>query len=429
MFTQNTFAVCFIIKKDKQKENGRIPIYARITVNGKRVDISIKREIDEANWNAAKGTIKGMREDLRALTAYMERFKSMIVNHYQEMVLEKKMITSLALKNRVLGIEQHEHTLLSLVEYHNIKMPQVLSPGTMKNYYTTERYIKKFLKEKMRTSDIFLVQLDYKFITDFEFFLRKATLLEKQKQMENNGVMKHIERLRKIVTLGTKMEWLPKDPFVQYKLKFKPVDTEFLEDFELAKIENKENLPKRLEYVRDLFIFSCYTSLPYADAINLTKANIVIGIDKGRWIVGRRLKTDTKLNIPILPQAQAILDKYAENPRAINEGTLFPRISNQKVNKYLKELATACEVTKNVTFHCARHTFATTVALENGVPFETVSKLMGHTKLSTTQMYARVMEKKVSRDMLDLRNKLSSPKPVLLEKNHLSTERKTKIHL
>lgn len=428
MFTKNTFSVCYFIKRDKQKD-GRVPIYVRITVNGKRVDISIKRDVEIDNWNSAKGTVKGSREDLRALTAYMEQYKSMIVNHYQEMVMEKKMITCVAIKDRVLGKEHYEHTLLSLIEYHNLKMPQVLSPGTMKNYYTTERYIKKFLKEKLHTSDVFLAQLDFKFITDFEFFLRKNKLIEKQKQLENNGVMKHIERLRKMVTLATKLGWVDRDPFMQYKLKFKKVDKDYLTDEELKILENKDGLIPRLHYVRDLFVFGCYTGLSYIDAINLRKGDIIIGIDKSRWIVTQRQKTDTDVKVPLLPKAEAIIEKYDDHKDSEVIERIFPKLSNQKVNKYLKELAEACKVAKHLTFHCARHTFATTVTLGNGVPIETVSKLLGHTKLSTTQIYARVVEQKVSNDMLNLKNKLSSEKPVLLEKKRHSNGSKLNRHL
>lgn len=406
MITQkNTFSVSFFVKRAKEK-NGKFPIYTRITVDGKRADISIKREVEEQNWNGAKGMVKGTKDEIKALGAYIEQYRSMIVDHYQQMVLERKMITCEGIKNKVLGKNNYEHTLCTLVEYHNKQMPDVLSPGTMKNYYTTERYIKKFLQEKLHTSDIFLVELDYKFITDFEFFLRKNKLLEKQKQLENNGVMKHMERLRKMVTLSTKLGWLSADPFIQYKLKFTKVDKDFLSEEELAILENKELQIPRLQAVRDLFVFSCYTGLAYTDAMHLTPANIIIGIDKEYWLITQRQKTSTDVKVPLLPQALMIIERYRNHPRAVNKGSLFPAISNQKLNKYLKEVAAKCAIEKDLTFHCARHTFATTVTLSNGVPIESVSKMLGHTKISTTQIYARVVEQKLSKDMLALKGRL-----------------------
>ena len=139
----NTFSVTFFVKRAKEK-SGKFPIYARITVNSKRADISIKREVEEQNWNSAKGMVKGIKDEIKALGSYLEQFRSMVVENYQQMVLERKMITCETVKNKVLGKEHYEHTLCTLIKYHNFQMPDVLTHGTMKNYYTTERYIKNF---------------------------------------------------------------------------------------------------------------------------------------------------------------------------------------------------------------------------------------------------------------------------------------------
>jgi len=157
----------------------------------------------------------------------------------------------------------------------------------------------------------------------------------------------------------------------------------------------------------DLFVFSCYTGLAYIDVINLTPANISIGVDQGQWLITHRQKTDVIVKVPLLPKALVIINTYKTNPKALHEGKLFPSISNQRLNSYLKEVATLCGIEKELTFHCARHTFATTVTLSNGVPIESVSKMLGHTKISTTQIYAKVIEKKLSDDMQLLRNRLA----------------------
>ncbi|MBD0295103.1 MAG: integrase catalytic domain-containing protein, partial [Flavisolibacter sp.] len=213
------------------------------------------------------------------------------------------------------------------------------------------------------------------------------------------------------VTLAAKMEWLPKDPFQQYSLRFQKVDKAFLSPSELTLVEETELPAQKLNLARDLFVFSCYTGLSYADLVNLQPSHICIGIDDGYWIKTSRKKTDVAVNVPLLPQAKAIMDKYKNDPRAVTRGAVFPHLCNQKINEYLKQIASACHIAKPFSFHMARHTFATTVTLTNGVPIETVSKMLGHTKLSTTQIYARVLERKVSEDMLALQKRLNIQQP------------------
>lgn len=228
--------------------------------------------------------------------------------------------------------------------------------------------------------------------------------------------MKHIERLRKMVTLSIKLGWLSTDPFIQYRLKFTKVDKDFLSEKELAELEVVDLASHRLTVVRDLFVFSCYTGLAYTDVMNLTPSNIHIGIDKEYWLITQRQKTDTDVKVPLLPQALSVIDRFRNHPRAVNKGSLFPLISNQKLNKYLKEVAEKVGISKDLTFHCARHTFATTVTLSNGVPIESVSKMLGHTKISTTQIYARVIEQKLSVDMKALKARLAPASPLSIAK-------------
>lgn len=244
-------------------------------------------------------------------------------------------------------------------------------------------------------------------MVDFEKFLRSYVQEDHQKQMENNTVMKHIQRLRKMVTLAYKMEWIDKDPFIKFKPTYIKNEREFLSEDELQSIIEKEFEIERLELVKDLFVFSCYTGLSYIDVMNLNEDNITFGIDGGKWIITNRQKTHNKVKIPLLPIAEELIQKYKGHIKTKKTKTLFPNISNQKLNSYLKEIADLCKIKKNLTFHIARHTFATTVTLSNGVPIETVSKLLGHSKIATTQIYAKVIERKVSGDMALLKLKLS----------------------
>jgi site-specific recombinase XerD len=409
MRTTNTFGVQFITRTNKAKD-GLLPIYARVTVDGRRVEISLKRWIKPSDWNGSKGMAKGSREEIKSLNHYLDEVQARIMECYQEMQVQKRLITADAIKSMFLGTDQKDFTLCKLVDYHNQAMRDTLTWGTMKNYFTTQKYIHRFLKERFGTTDMFLSELSYKFITDFEFYLRNYKPKDHQKPLGNNGVMKHLERFRKMVTMAVKMEWVSRDPFDKYQLKFHRVDRGFLDAEELETLESKDFKIVRLQWVRDLFVFSCYTGLAYIDAMNLTPSNIMIGIDGEYWLSTCRQKTDQPVRVPILPKAWEIIEKYKTHPRALQKGSVFPMIFNQKLNSYLKEIADLCGIEKNLTFHLARHTFATTVTLCNGVPLETVSKMLGHSKITTTQVYAKVVEKKVSEDMQALRERLAAPK-------------------
>jgi site-specific recombinase XerD len=414
METRSTFSTTFIIRTSKLKE-GLAPIYCRITVDSKRAEISIKRNVKPSDWSNT-GKVKGNSETARQINAYIKQVEAKIFESYRELLAKNQLPTAEAIRNAYLGINNNLKgmTLNNLIEYHNTEQKDTLEWGTLKNYLTTQKYITMFLKEVMKTSDVFLSQLSYKFLTDFEMFLRKHQPTDHHKPCGNNTVMKHIERLRKMINLAVRNEWLEKDPFIKFQKKLTKSNREFLNNEELHAIENKEFKIARLQQVKDLFVFSCYTGLAYIDVMQLTSENVTRGIDGEFWLFTSRQKTDSSVSIPLLPKALEIIEKYKENPAVINKGALLPIISNQRLNSYLKEIADLCGINKNLTFHLARHTFATTVTLTNGVPMETVSKLLGHNSIRTTQIYAKVVETKVSNDMKALKEKL---KP--LENNDL----------
>jgi integrase len=181
---------------------------------------------------------------------------------------------------------------------------------------------------------------------------------------------------------------------------------EYLNEDELQALATKKFNIDRLGQVRDIFLFSCYTGLAFIDAFQLTYSNVSKGVDGNQWIFSARQKTDTPTRIPLLPTALEILDKYKSHPKCINSGKVLPVLSNQKMNSYLKEIADVCGITKTLTFHIARHTFATTVTLNNDVPIESVSKMLGHKSIKITQHYAKIIDRKVSADMQTLQKKL-----------------------
>ncbi|HEY8933883.1 MAG TPA: site-specific integrase [Cyclobacteriaceae bacterium] len=400
-----TYSTSFLLRSSKGDKNESL-IYCRITVDMQRTEFSIKRKIRKELWN--NGQAKNNSEEGKTINAYIKQVEAQIFQHYRDMLAERKLVTAEALKNAYHGVLDNEQSLLSLVEYHNTQLEHTLEWGTLKNYFTTQKYIKLFLTKRVHTSDILLSQLKYKFIIDFEFFLRQYVPEDYHKPMGNNTVMKHIERFRKMINVAVRMEWLERDPFSAFQQKFEKVEREYLSQEELTKIEFLDFRISRLQWVRDLFVFSCYTGLAYIDVMRLTPENITKGIDGELWLMTSRQKTNNPVHVPLLPKALEIIDRYKGHQRALVEGTLFPNISNQKLNSYLKEIADLCDIKKNLTFHLARHTFATVITLTNGVPIESVSKMLGHSTIRTTQIYAKVIEKKLSDDMKELKAKLNS---------------------
>lgn len=226
--------------------------------------------------------------------------------------------------------------------------------------------------------------------------------------MGQNTIMKHIERFRKMINLAIRNEWINEDPFIKFQAKFLKVERGYLTKEELSTIEKRAFPIERLIQVKDLFIFSCYTGLSYAEVYDLEPRHLIKGIDGGYWIEGKRKKTKETYSVPLLPQALHIIEKYKDHVKVKAIGKLLPVLSNQKLNSYLKEIADLCGIEKNLTFHLARHTFATTVTLANGVSLETVGKMLGHASLRSTQVYAKVIKSKISAEMNSLRTKMNA---------------------
>jgi site-specific recombinase XerD len=409
MKTTNTFGVRFFVKTHLIKDS-EAPIYVRVTVDGTRVDISLKRKIKVYDWNPVLGSAKGSKESSKSLNHYLKELEAKIIQIYQEFQLKSIPITADAIKHELLGTHAKEHTISMLFEYHNEKYRNVLAWGTLKNYFTTQKYVMAFSKEQYGTEDYFLQDINYRFLNEFELYLINYEPQDHHKPLGNNGIMKHLERFRKVINLALRMEWMVKDPFAKFSFRYQKVERTCLNPTELSRIEEKQFDIQRLQYIRDLFVFSCYTGLSYIDTMNLMHDDIVLGMDGEYWISISRQKSQQKSKVPLLPKALDIIKLYQDKDRPYSKGKIFPLISNQKLNAYLKEIALICRVKKNLTFHLARHTFATTVTLSNGVPIETVSKMLGHASIRTTQIYAKVLEKKVSDDMKKLKRKLGKSK-------------------
>ena len=393
-----TFSVLFFTRKLNRNKT-ELSIYARITVNGKCSEMSLKRKSLVNSWDASKGRVRGTSSKARNLNSYLDQVYSKLMDAQKKLLDKDSLITADKIKASYLGLDEDHKKLLDVITYHNDRMQGVLKWGTLKNYHTTAEYLFRFLKEDKKTNDVYLKQINYRFIAEFEDFLRKVKPKKGQRRCGPNGTMKHLERFKKLLNLAIKLEWLDKNPFRSYAFKFEKNDRQFLTERELQKLEETIFTSASLERVKDMFLFSCYSGLSYIDLKELTTDQLVKGMDGKDWIYTKREKTQQSVKIPLLFAANTILKKYQNQADFRELNTVFPVISNQKMNKYLKDIMKAIGIRKKITFHSARHTFATVVMLSNGVPIETVSKVLGHSKLSTTQIYARVLEDKLSEDM------------------------------
>lgn len=400
MLENSRLSVVFVTRK-LNKETGKLRLYARVTIDAKRAEFSLNRELEASLWDEKRKRGKGFSKYVISMNKYLDQVFTGLHEAHRQLLLEDVDITSAAVKARYLNEDEKGKSLLDLITYHNTTMVNVLRPGTMKNYYSTERCIKEFLTETKGIDDIPLKKLNYGFIVDFEQYIRKYKPATRM-GCANNGTMKHMERLKKMSRLAVKLEWLEKDPFINFKLRFEKVERQFLTERDLGLIEETTFKDATVDRIKDLFIFACYTGLSYVDVQELKADHLVKGIDGNDWLYTKRTKTDEPLKIPLLPKALDIINKYRNEKNLVEQGRLLPIYTNQMMNRTLKDIAEACGIRKKMTFHTARHTFATAITLSNGVPIETVSKLLGHTKLSTTQIYARVLEKKVGEDMQNL---------------------------
>ncbi|HRE68570.1 MAG TPA: site-specific integrase [Cyclobacteriaceae bacterium] len=396
--------IYFFARQSKVNKHGEAPIYARITIDNQRFELGTKRFVKIENWSADVGKVKGSTEAAKSINSFLNSLQAKAFDHQRQILQAGKRLTMEEFKNQWFGIStERSRMLMEIFTQHNQQMKALInkefSPLTFERYETSFRHTQEFMKWKYNVSDIDIKELNYEFIADYEFWLKS------KRNCDHNTTMKYLSNFKKIVNLCIKNGWLDRDPFVGFKMAKRLVERPFLLEEELNRIINKKFLIPRIAQVRDIFVFCCYTGLAYADVEKLTREEITTGIDGEQWIWTSRQKTDSATRVPLLPPALEILTRYQEDPQCSIKGKLLPVLSNQKMNSYLKEIADACDITKKMTFHTARHTFATTVTLTNGVPIETVSKMLGHRNLKTTQHYARILDLKVSEDMGLLRQK------------------------
>lgn len=395
----------FYAKNSKANTEGLLPIYVRLTVDGSRLEYSTKKFIEKSKWSVELSKMKGNTDQARSINSYLDLIRARILDIQMELIHKNEIVSIDNFKVRLFEDKKHERTLMPIFQDHNDQVKQLVgkeyAPGTLERYTTSLKHTKEFMEWKYGISDIEISKIDHAFIMDYEFYLRTV------RNCANNTAVKYIKNFSKIIKICIANDWISKNPFANYKSKIRELERTYLSEEDIQSLIDKNFSSTRLELVRDIFLFSCFTGLAYIDVKNLTTENISIGIDGDEWIFTYRQKTEAASKIPILPVTAMIIEKYSDSKEAIIQGKLLPILSNQKMNSYLKEIATICNINKDLTFHMARHTFATTVTLTNGVPIESVSKMLGHKNLRTTQHYAKVLDRKVSDDMNLLKEKLA----------------------
>ncbi|MCC8360609.1 site-specific integrase [Salinimicrobium sediminilitoris] len=399
------FHTHFHIVKNKLDKRGLAPIFLRLTVNRKRKEYSITRRIQPEFWNIKMEKVMGNNPTEKEINTHINNIRHKLNKIHQILSDNDEIITASRMIQELKGETKHKSRMtLEVFKEHNEQMDRLsnksISNSTAKRYWTCYNHVEQFIHEEYKTDDYRMKNIDHQFISKFEYFLKT------KRECNHNSALKYVNNFKKIIRIALANQWMDRDPFYNYKVQFETVEREYLNEEEVQKLVDKDLHLDRLKLVRDMFVFSCYTGLAYSDVKKLSSADITKGIDGGKWIRIKRTKTKSLSSIPLLPIAEEIIERYQDHPEVRKGNCILPVLSNQKSNAFLKEIAMMCGIVKPLTTHLARHTFATTITLTNGVPIESVSKMLGHKDLRTTQHYAKIVDRKISDDMKALKIKL-----------------------
>lgn len=423
MNLDQSFSVLFWLNRNKVTDDGEAPIYMRITIDGKRAECSTMRYIKPEYWDSSRGLPVSKYHLAKPLKEYFRQMEAEVYKHYNVLLASREYVTSQDLKNSFRGIKvevkvQHKSLLEVLAQFTKRLEERMgkndISVGRWKQFKALRSKCELFIKHHKGTKDILLKDLKLSFIEEFYHYLRTVhseRRKESLRPISQNTAMKYCKQLKQVMDYAWKFEYVLANPFLLFRCTYKRPRRTFLTQDELNLLYEKKMPVARLEEVKDCYLFSCYTGYAYSDAADLNPNHLAIGLDGKKWIMRNRQKTGNPENVPLLLIALEIIEKYKNHPYCVMNGKLLPIISNQKYNGYLKEIAGLVGINKRLTSHTARHTFATTVTLNNGVPIETVSKLLGHDNLRTTQIYAEILDAKVSEDMNVLAEKLANRHP------------------
>lgn len=397
----------FWLKKNRVNKDGTSTIFVRISYQGKRKEFSTQIKVNAKAWDQKNQKVKRTAPNYIHSNHQLEEVKFGIHDACKKLTLLDQVITAQSIFNTYSGKneKQNRKTLIEVIDYHNLKFNEkvgagIYSKNTLTRFEITKKKVQAFLLIHSNSTDVFLDELSMSFILDFEHYL-----LTKEK-IHSNTAHKYIKNVNKIVNLAVSKEWMIRNPFQGFKCSYIQPDRKYLTMEEIVLLKEFEFENPSLEKVRDVFLFSCYTGFAYSELKALSTDELSKGYDGELWLCIQRRKSKTRENLPLLPDAIELVNKYKTHDCRKNHNLLLPVISNQKYNLYLKTVTELCNINKKLTTHTARHTFATTITLTNGVPIETVSKMLGHKSIKTTQIYAKVVETKVSADMKALKTKL-----------------------
>jgi len=406
MKTTHSFATDFLIRLSKENKKKAL-IYARITVDEERREISLKEQIDASEWNKEKEMLTGKTERTKSINQFIEDVRFKIKEKYRQLCDKDALITAEIVKQAYLGnhLQLKGHKLTELMKFYCDIWKEKLQPGTYKNMGATVKYVTRYLTRDYPDGDIFLSQLDIEFITRLEDYIRKNPI-KAEDPCKGNGVAKNIERFKRMIAWAKEMKWISDHPVQYYRCpKTKPKRLK-LNIQQLVTVEQQDFADPVISYVKDLYLHSCYAGFAYAEAMELRDSHFEWDMEGTIWCKIYRKKSDELCAIPILKSAAKILTKYRNRPDYQEGGYIFPRIANTTVNDALKIIQAVCGIEFPMTFHTARHTFAKTVALANKIPITSVQIMMGHTKISTTMIYAEVDEDIILDDTAGWQEKL-----------------------
>ena len=395
--------VLFWLNKSKGNKNS-VPLWCRVSISSQRYNFAMNYQVNPLEWDSEGQTLIRKSKDYRFVAELTERTRTEIRIWANRIIDEGLEPTCELFKNERNSHVEDYHSLLSLFEYHKAVEAQTLAPSTMKLYENTKRHIQKFLVIKYHTSDIDIKRIKKDFTPEFVAYLKGWKRDPNEPICHQNGAMKNVQRINRLMNIAVDNDWIQVNVVERYKKVVKKTDRGYLTEKELQSIIELEDLKPGDDIVRNCFIFSCYTGMPWVDCFQLQYGQVSVGIDGQLWINYSRQKTGISVMIPLLDPAKEVLQKYENYHGYTLKQKALPLPTNQECNRALKRIAAMAGIDKRVTFHMARHTYATTVTLAHDVPIETVSALLGHAKIATTQIYAKVVGKKVIRDTAQLRS-------------------------
>lgn len=391
----------FYLKKNAPKKNGLVPVMCRITVDGTMCQFSSKVDVDPTVWDLSNSRLLGKSSTAIEINRHLDKVRVGINTKYQEIADRDCYVTAEKVKNAFLGLDIRHQMLLQLYAQHNEdfakQVGKVRSTSTYGKYCTVYKHLAEFIQARYRVGDLALKELTPAFISGFELFLRT------QKSCSQNTVWLYMMPLRRMVAIAQQNGWIVRDPFAGYKVSPQSVDRGYLTKDEIKTLLDKRFTQKHKELIRDLYIFCCFTGLSFADMKHLSKEHIQTSFDGEQWIMTKRQKTGLESNLMLLDIPKRILEKYYG---MADGGKLLPVPSYSHCRDTIKEIIKDCGIDKNLSWHSSRHTMATEICLTNGVPIETLSKMLGHTNIRTTQIYAKITHEKESRDLSALAQKL-----------------------